>query len=118
LTELERWFILNTTDILRGRFAMKAGLLLTGSGALIFLTSHITLDSEELIAKFRAKGINKFIAYEIPFDKAREKYAGHFDIVIQDLKENDDLRILDYDGSRAFRMFSFSEMGAPLMHED
>jgi hypothetical protein len=41
----------------------------------------------------------------------------HFDIVARDLKESDDLRVLDFDGSRAFRLFHFSEMTGPFVHE-
>ncbi|MFC1671462.1 cytosolic protein, partial [Spirochaetota bacterium] len=66
---------------------------------------------------FEAKGISKFIAYEVSIEEAKNRYGGHFDIVIRDLRETDDLRILDYDGSRAFKMFSFKELGEPFMHE-
>ena len=96
---------------------MKAGLILTGGGALIYLTSHKTYLDDALVEKFEAKGITKFIAYEIPVEKAKVRYGKHFDIVVQDLRETDDLRILDYQGPRAFRMFSFSELGEPLMIE-
>ncbi len=96
---------------------MKAGLLITGSGALIYLTSHGEYMDNGLIEKFRAKGINKFIAYEVPVDMAQKRYAGHYDVVIRDLKETDDLRILDYDGTRAFKMFSFEELGSPYTYE-
>lgn len=96
---------------------MKAGVLLTGTGALVYLTSHQSHIDDSLIEKFKVKGITKFIAYEVPVEKAKERYAGHFDIVIRDLKESDDLRILDYDGSRAFRTFSFKELGQPFMYE-
>lgn len=85
---------------------MKAGLLLSGTGALLYLTSHEKFVTDALITKFKNKGITKFIAYEIPIEEAKEKYAAHFELVVQDLRETDDLRILDYDGSRAFRMFS------------
>lgn len=96
---------------------MKAGLLITGNGALIYLTSHESFMNDKLTKKFESKGISKFIAYEIPVNDARERYAGHFDIVTQDLYETDDLRILDYDGNRAFKMFSFKELGDPYIHE-
>jgi hypothetical protein len=96
---------------------MKAGLLLTGSGALIYLTSHARFMDEQLIEKFATKGIEKFIAYEIPLEAARERYGGHFEVVVSDLRETDDLRILDYEGCRAFKQFSFSELGQPFMHE-
>lgn len=90
---------------------MKAGLLLNGSGAIIYLTSHGMVVDEDLKEKFKAKGIHKFIVYELPVDEVKKRYGAHFDIVKQDLRESDDLRILDYDGSRAFGMFSFKEMG-------
>ena len=96
---------------------MKAGLITTGSGALIYLTSHEEYMDEDLIRKLRAKGITKFVAYEVPVDEAKRRYGGHFDKVTQDLNESDDLRILDIDGSRAFRMFSFNEMSEPFMYE-
>ncbi|TFH38884.1 MAG: cytosolic protein [Chrysiogenales bacterium] len=96
---------------------MKAGLLLTGNGALVYLTSHPDFIDKDLIRKFESKGIEKFIAYEIPADEAKKRYGGHFDIVVQDLKESDDLRILDYNGSRAFKMFSFKDLGSPIHHE-
>ena len=97
---------------------MKAGLLLTGNGALIYLTSHSRYMDERLIEKLKAKGINKFIAYEIPLEEVKKRYSGHFDVVARDLHNTDDLRILDYDGNRAFTIFSFSELGKPVMHEE
>ena len=100
-----------------GRFGMKAGMLLTGDGALIYLTSHGSFIDQSLIDKFEAKGITKFIAYEIPVEEAKKRYGKHFDIVVQDLRESNDLRILDYTGCRAFKMFSFKELGPPVMHE-
>jgi predicted ABC-type ATPase len=96
---------------------MKAGLLLWGSGALIYLTTHRGYMDQALLEKFRAKGISKFIAYEIPIDKVKERYASHFDIVAMELKDADDLRVLDYDGTRAFNAFSFGELGSPFTFE-
>ena len=96
---------------------MKAGLLITGSGTLVYLTSHKKFMDESLIENFESKGIEKFIAYEVPIEEAKKRYGRHFDVVRTDLKETDDLRILDYEGCRAFRMFSFKELGKPMMYE-
>ena len=96
---------------------MKAGLIITGSGALIYLTSHKKFMDETLIKKFETKGITKFIAYELPVEEVRKRYGKHFDIVVQDLHESDDLRILDYEGCRAFQKFSFKELGKPIFFE-
>jgi hypothetical protein len=96
---------------------MKAYMLFTGSGHLVVLTSHEAITEPALLDKFRAKGIDKFIAYEIATDTARERYGGHFNVVLNDLRESDDLRILDYNGERAFRLFRLAELGAPILHE-
>ncbi len=48
---------------------------------------------------------------------ARERYGRHFDVVRKDVHESDDLRVLDYNGERALRVFRFDEMGQPLYHE-
>jgi hypothetical protein len=96
---------------------MKALLLLTGSGPIVILTSYASVSEPPLLAKLAAKGIRKFIAFEVPLDLARQRYAGHFPVVAHDLHETDDLRVLDYDGQHAFQLFHFAELGAPILHE-
>ena len=96
---------------------MKIGLLFTGNGPLVIITSHESFMAPTLLAKLEAKGINKFIAYEIPVELAKQRYGGHFSVVCSDLHETDDLRILDYNGSRAFNLFHFDEFSNPLMYE-
>jgi len=96
---------------------MKTFLLMTGSGPLMILTSHGSIENLILLDKLLAKGIDKFIAYEVPFDLAKQRYGWHFTVVANDLHETDDLRVLDYSGDRAFRLFSFSELGNAHIHE-
>jgi len=102
---------------LQREIEMKSFLLMTGSGPLIILTSHDSIENSILLDKLLAKGIEKFIAYEVPFELAKQRYGGHFTIVANDLHETDDLRMLDYNGDRAFRLFSFSELGKAHIHE-
>jgi len=96
---------------------MKSFLLMAGGGPLVILTSHNSIENPVLLDKLQAKGIDKFIAYEVPYDLAQQRYGGHFNVVANDLHETDDLRILDYSGDRAFRLFSFSELGSAHIHE-
>ena len=63
------------------------------------------------MAKLESKGIKKFIAYEIQENKVRQRYGQHFTTVMNDLKQTDDLRVLDYDGHHVFYNFSLSELG-------
>lgn len=97
---------------------MKAGLLLTGNGAMVYLTSHDVFIDAEIISTLYEKGINKFVAYEIPVSEAEKRYGGHFRHVMMDLHETNDFRVLDFEGARAFSMFRFSELGKPLYHEE
>jgi hypothetical protein len=96
---------------------MKTFMLFTGSGPLVILTSYEAITDPALLDKFRAKGIEKFIAHEVPLALAKERYGGHFEVVLRDLHETDDLRILDYNGERAFRLFHLAELGPPILHE-
>lgn len=96
---------------------MKIALLFTGGGLLVIATSHDSFTDPRLLAKLRAKGIEKFIAYELPVDLARQRYGGHFEVAMKDLHETDDLRVLDFNGERAFRLFHLRELGAPIMYE-
>ena len=70
---------------------MKAALLIAGSGPLVILTSHTSFTNPVLIKKLREKRIEKFIAYELPLAVVQERYGGHFQHVMQDLHESDDL---------------------------
>ena len=96
---------------------MKAGIYFTGSGPILLLTLYESLIDPRLIEKLAAKGIKKFVAFEVPVDMAKEKYGHHFSVVMGDLHQQDDLRVLDYDGHHVFNNFRLTEIGAPLVHE-
>jgi hypothetical protein len=96
---------------------MKIALMFTGSGPLVIATSYDSLMDRAFLNKLQAKGIDKFIAYELPPELVRQRYAGHFDVVMKDLHETDDLRVLDFSGERAFRLFHWHELGSPIMFE-
>lgn len=96
---------------------MKVAMLFTGSGPIVILTSHDSVTDPNLLEKLEAKGIERFLAYEIPLDLAKLRYGGHFTTVMNDLHETDDLRVLDYNGERAFALFRLDELGSPVVHE-
>jgi hypothetical protein len=96
---------------------MKAGIIFTGTGPILILTSYDSLTDSKLLAKLASKGIDKFIAYELPLDKVKAKYGNHYAVVMGDLHETDDLRVLDYNGHRVFANFTFEEMGSPVHYE-
>lgn len=96
---------------------MKAYMLFAGTGPLMILTSHESIEDPPLLERLDGKGLRKFIAYEVPVAEARTKYGKHFDIVCADLHQTDDLRVLDFDGHRVMSLFDLSALGQPIMHQ-
>ena len=96
---------------------MKAYLLFTASGPVVILSSHESPTDEVFLAKMKAKGVEKFIAYDLPWDEVKTRYGGHFQTVLNDLHESDDLRMLDFNGQRVFQLFRLDQLGKPYIHE-
>ena len=96
---------------------MKAGIFFTGTGPILILTSYESLADLKLAEKLSFKGIKKFIAYEVSLDGLKQKYGKHFDVTMKDLKQSDDLRVLDYDGHRVLKHFDLSTLGKPIYHQ-
>ena len=96
---------------------MKALMIITGSGPMLVLSSHETTDDEVFLGKLKAKGIEKFLAYDLPLDEVKERYGGHFQTVVNDLHESDDLRVLDVNGHRVFELFHLENLGEPFVYD-
>lgn len=96
---------------------MKAGIFFTGTGPILILTTYDALDDSKLTEKLIAKGIKKFIAYEVSEDSVKEKYGLQFKTIMGDLRQTDDLRVLDYDGHHVFYNFSLGELGEPIFYD-
>jgi hypothetical protein len=96
---------------------MKAGIFFTGTGPILILTSYDSLNDPKLVEKLLFKGIKKYIAYEVPEEQVKEKYGNHYSVIRGDLKQSDDLRVLDYDGHHVFYSFSIKDLGEPVFYE-
>lgn len=96
---------------------MKALMLFAGSGPMVVLSSHEEPDDDVFLGKLKAKGVEKFMAYELSVEEVERKYGGHFQTVVQDLHETDDLRVLDVNGHRIFDLFRLAELGTPFVYE-
>lgn len=97
---------------------MNAGIFFTGSGPILLLTTYSSLDDPNLVRKLETKGIKKFIAYQVSDDAVKDKYGNHYHVIMGDLKQEDDLRILDYDGHHIFNNFSLTDLGSPVHHDE
>jgi hypothetical protein len=102
---------------IRRRTAMKGGIFFTGSGPIVVVTSYDSFTDPAFLEKLTAKGLNKFIAYEVRVDELKQKYGKHFDVIMNDLHQTDDLRVLDYDGHRVFNNFTLAKLSKPIYHE-
>jgi hypothetical protein len=96
---------------------MKAAVVFTGSGPIVVLTTYDSLEDPKFIEQLEVKGLDKFIGYEVSIDLTKKKYGQHFDAVMKDVKQTDDLRVLDYNGHRVFHSYSFAELGNAFQHE-
>ena len=96
---------------------MKGGVFFTGSGPIVVVTSYDSFAEPAFLEKLTAKGLNKFIAYEVPMDELKRKYGRHYDVIMDDLNQTHDLRVLDYDGHRVFKNFKLSHLRDPVFHE-
>jgi len=96
---------------------MKAGIIFTGTGPILILTTYEDFSDQGLIEKLSQKGIKKFLAYEVSMDLCKQKYGQHYDVILKDVKQENDLRVLDYNGFNVFHNFSFSTWGKEYRHE-
>jgi len=96
---------------------MKAGIIFTGTGPILILTTFDSFGDKKFIEKLSLKGIKKFLAYDVPVEVVKGKYGQQFDVIMKDVKQSDDLRVLDFDGHKIFYSFSFNDLGEPFQHE-
>lgn len=96
---------------------MNAFMLFTGIGPMIVLTRYNALDDDVFRGKLRAKGFEKFLAFGLPIEEVAARYGSHFNQVVHDLHETDDLRVLDNNGQRIFSRFRLSSLGKPFAYE-
>ena len=82
------------------------------------VTSYKSFSDPKLVSLLKEKGIKKFISYEVSIETVRQKYGNHFDVVLEDLRQADDLRVIDYDGHHVFYNFKLKDLGKPFIFEE
>ena len=96
---------------------MRSFLLLTETGPVLLLTRCSSITEETLIEHLSGRGIEKFIAFEVPVSKVHTLYGVPFEVVAADIDRGRDMRILDYNGQHIFSAFNFDELGTAIAHE-
>ncbi len=96
---------------------IRAYLIFTGSGPILILSTYPSLTDERLVDKLRYKGIDKFIAHEVDLDVVRQRYPHSFDGVARDLEQEEDLRVLDFNGHQIMANFALGSLGESVKFE-
>ena len=92
----------------------RAFLIFTGSGPILVLSTYPSVTDPDLVDKLRYKGIDKFLAYEVDLEAAAERYPNNYASVVEDLEDEQDLRVLDFNGHQIMANFSLEELGQPV----
>ena len=96
---------------------MRSFLLLTETGPVLLLTRCSSITEAGLVDLLNGRGIEKFIAFEVPVSKVQSLYGVPFEVVAADIDDGRDMRILDYNGQHIFSSFSFDELGTAIAYE-
>ena len=94
---------------------MKSFLVFNHTGPMLILSRFDPIQQPELLDKLSAYG--KFIAHEVPIEVIKSCYSAHFEHLLRDPKESDELIVLDSDGERIFTNISLQVLGTPVYHE-
>ena len=95
----------------------RAYLVFTGTGPILVLSTYPQITDERLVSKLRYKGIDKFIAHEVALDTVRLRYPSSYDNIARDLEQEEDIRVLDFNGHQIMANFSLGELGEPIRYE-
>ena len=96
---------------------MRSFLLLTQTGPVLLLTRRTSITEETLVGHLEHRGIEKFIAFEVPVSKVHKLYGVPFEVIAADIDQGREMRILDYNGQHIFSSFDFDELGSPTLYE-
>jgi hypothetical protein len=99
---------------------MQSILVFSASGPLLVLSTHETIDDPGLSTALRDKGLEKFLACEVPLERCRQAYGFSYRQVAVDLEQEEveGIRILDYDGHHIFAALSLLDLGRGVVSED
>ncbi len=93
---------------------LRAYIIFSGTGPILVLSTYPKLTDERLVAKLRYKGIDKFIAYEVDREAVEARYEHSFANILKDLENDEDIRVLDFNGHQIMANFSLDELGDPI----
>ncbi len=94
----------------------RAYIIFTGGGPILVVSTFESILNPEVTKRFKSKGIEKFIAYEVEKEAVRDIYGDRFEKVVAEL-EGEDITVLDFNGHYILSRFSVSKLGEPIKFE-
>jgi len=95
----------------------QAYMIFGSSGPMLVLSTYAEITDEELVGKFKYKGIEKFLAYEVALEAVKTAYAATYDGVVADLEDENGVTVLDFSGHHIMANFSLAELGEPIRYD-
>jgi hypothetical protein len=96
---------------------MRSYLVFTETGPILILTSCTSVTEEPLLSWLHHKGVEKFIASEVPLASVHRLYGVPFEVVASEIEHGKPVRVLDFNGVHILDSFSLSDLGRPILHE-
>jgi len=96
---------------------MKAAVVWTHTGPILVLTNAATFDDPDFVGALLSKGVDKFLATEVPTTLVEARYGERYQMTLNDMRQRDILRVVDEDGEQVALNFSVHEMSAPMACE-
>ncbi len=89
---------------------MKAYLLFHARGPVLIISKYDSIQDKEFQDVLK-KAYSKFIVHDALLDPIKSCYGAHFEHILTDPSQTDDLRVLDTDGDRIFTNVNFTALG-------
>ena len=96
---------------------MRSYLVLTEVGPMLVLTSCPCITDGRIVDSLNRKGIDKFIAHEVPVEYVHQLYGVPFEVIATDLESGREMRVLDFNGQHIFESLSLSRLGGSVRYE-
>jgi hypothetical protein len=92
-------------------------LLFGARGPVLAMTKDDLASDRDLLDRLAAKTTDKFIAFEVKLESIKIQYREHFAHLLDDPKQQSDVRILDDDGDEIFTNINFNDLSNPLYYD-
>jgi hypothetical protein len=93
---------------------MTAFLVFTDFEPLLVMAPRTAAVDGRLVRGLGEKGIQRFIAHEIPLDDLKVRYGVPFEVVESDVRRGGDVRVLDSKGSHVLANVRLADLGPPI----